>query len=423
MNKPGSINVVDIICHSFRHMDPRLISHGERVSYILMKMLEETRRYTLQEKHDIFMLGLLHDIGAYKDSEIDAMLSFDTGETMEHSVFGYLLFKTFSPLQQYADVILYHHHCNAQYYSVPISNYHRDISKLIYLADRIDIFCVQNPDGDLNAFLERYSGNTFYPSDIHWFWKTEEKYNLLDNIKSMDYQEDVSDYIERHSKLTADQTYKYLMTLIFSVDFRSDYTALHTNYAVHLSKNIAHALHLPAGSQKDIEAAALLHNVGKVSLDNQLSSPEDYDNYVKALYDDSTLAITRDILSGNIEEPILTLIEESSFLLKSWTLDEPVSISPGPSVEVLALSYLMSNALSLEMNVSYCHHPRMLSFLRDKYKSCGMDDSIFRTLEKSFDRIIENTQRSCSNIYDTYHQMMSEYRSLNIVLKHYNSKY
>lgn len=423
MNKPGPINVVDIICHSFRHLDPRLISHGERVSYILMKMLEETRRYTLQEKHDIFMLGLLHDIGAYKDSEIDAMLSFDTGESMEHSVFGYLLFKAFSPLQQYADVMLYHHHCNAQYYSVPISSYHRDIAKLIYLADRIDIFCVQNPDEDLNSFLEQYNGNTFYPSDIHWFWKTNEKYHLLENIKSTAFQQEVSDYIQRHSKLMADQTYKYLMMLIFSVDFRSDYTALHTNYAVQLSKNIARALHLPANSCKTVETAALLHNVGKVSLDNQLSTTEDYDNYLKAMYDSPTLEITKDILSGNIDEQILTLIEESFFLLKSWTMGDPITVSPTPAAEVVALSYLMSNALSLEMNVSYCHHPRLLAFLRDKYKSCGMDDSILKTLEKSFDKIIENTQRSCSTTYDTYHQMMSEYRSLNIILKHYNSKY
>ena len=80
MNKPQPINAVDVIRRSFRHLDSRLISHGERVAYILMKMLEETRRYTIKEKHDIFMLGLLHDIGAYKDSEIDSMLSFDTDE-------------------------------------------------------------------------------------------------------------------------------------------------------------------------------------------------------------------------------------------------------------------------------------------------------------------------------------------------------
>ncbi len=423
MNKPQLTNIVDIICRSFRHVDSRLISHGERVAYILMKMLEETRRYTMQEKHDIFMLGLLHDIGAYKDSEIDSMLSFDTGDTMEHSVFGHLLFKTFSPLPQYADIILYHHHCNAQYYSVPISNYHRDIAKLIYLADRIDIFCVQNTSGGLSDFLEQYSGRTFYPADIRWFWTSQEKHHILEHIESMEYQAEVTDYIKQQAKFMKDQTYKYLLTLTFSVDFRSEYTALHTDYAVHLSKNIAGALKLPVHSRNHIESAALLHNVGKVSLSTPLTASKDYDNYLRQLYDDSILDITRQILSGNVDKNILNIIEDSFLLLKCWDNEQPLSFSPAPAAEVVALSYLMSNSLSQEMNVSYCHHPRLQASLREKYYRCHMDDKILRTLETSFDKIIENTQQSCSEIYATYQQLMEEYRSLNIILQHYNNKY
>lgn len=423
MNKPQLTNIVDIICRSFRHVDSRLISHGERVAYILMKMLEETSRYTVQEKHDIFMLGLLHDIGAYKDSEIDSMLSFDNGDTMEHSVFGHLLFKTFSPLPQYADIILYHHHCNAQYYSVPISNYHRDIAKLIYLADRIDIFCVQNSPGDLSSFLEQYSGRTFYPADIRWFWTSQEKHHILEHIRSMEYQTEVTDYIKEHAKFMKDQTYKYLLTLTFSVDFRSEYTALHTDYAVHLSNNIATALKLSTHSRESVDSAALLHNVGKISLPAEVTATKDYDSYLKELYDDSTLNITRQILSGNVNDNILKIIEDSFLLLKHWADEQPLDFSPAPEAEVVALSYLMSNSLSQEMNVSYCHHPRLLALLREKYQHCHMDDKILRTLETSFDKIIENTQRSCSEIYATYQQLMAEYRSLNIILQHYNNKY
>ncbi len=185
MKKVPLINIVDVICHSFRHLDPRLINHGERVAYILMKMLDDTNRYTKQEKQDIFMLGLLHDIGAYKEKELDSILSFDLNDSMEHSVFGYLLFKTFSPLPEYADVILYHHHCNAQYYPVPISNYHRDIAKLLYLADRIDIFCVLNDAKDLDSFLSKCCGTIFLPSDIRWFQETEKKHHLLEKIHSL----------------------------------------------------------------------------------------------------------------------------------------------------------------------------------------------------------------------------------------------
>ena len=46
MSSSQLINIVDVISHSFRHLDPRLIDHGERVAYILMKMLTDTSYYT-----------------------------------------------------------------------------------------------------------------------------------------------------------------------------------------------------------------------------------------------------------------------------------------------------------------------------------------------------------------------------------------
>lgn len=423
MNGPPLINIVDVICQSFHHLDPRLINHGERVAYILMKMMEETNRYTQQEKHDIFMLGLLHDIGAYKEKEIDSMLSFDLNDSMEHSVFGYLLFKTFSPLPEYADVVLYHHHCNAQYYPVPITSYHRDIAKLIYLADRIDIFCVLNGEQGLNSFLEKCSGTVFLPSDIRWFQHTEQKYQLLEHIHSMEYQEELSAYTRDHFTLTEAQIHNYLLTFIFSVDFRNDYTALHTNYAVQLSDNISHNLKMTTNSRKTIQLATLLHNIGKISLPSKLNNTADYDQYLQQLYRTSTQDITRDILSGSVESQILNTINESFLLLECWANNRPLDFTPVPAAEIVALSYLMSNSLTSERNVSLYHHPRLLKFLQMKYQACQMNDTILRVLEKSFDQIIEKTQNACASIYNIYHRMMDEDHSLNMILLHYNNKY
>lgn len=423
MNGPPLINIVDVICQSFHHLDSRLINHGERVAYILMKMLEETNRYTQQEKHDIFMLGLLHDIGAYKEKEIDSMLSFDLNDSMEHSVFGYLLFKTFSPLPEYADIVLYHHHCNAQYYPVPITSYHRDIAKLIYLADRIDIFCVLNGAQGLHSFLEKCSGTIFLPSDIRWFQHSEKKHHILEHINSMEYQQELSAYTRDYFTLTEAQIHNYLMTFIFSVDFRNDYTALHTNYAVQLSENLSHNLKMNANSRKTIQLATLLHNIGKISLPSKLSNTADYDQYLTQLYRTSTQDITRDILSGSVESQILNTINESFLLLECWANNRPLNFVPVPAAEIVALSYLMSNSLTSERNVSLYHHPRLLKFLRMKYQICQMNDAILRVLERSFDQIIEKTQNACAQIYNTYHRMMDEDHSLNMILLHYNNKY
>ena len=245
----------------------------------------------------------------------------------------------------------------------------------------------------------------------------------MEHIKSMEFQKEVTDYIKEHSHLMGEQTRKYLMTLIFSIDFRSEYTALHTDYAIHLGKNIAHALQLPTHSNELIAAAALLHNAGKVALTKTLANEEDYNHYLQILHNDSTLDVTRQILSGNVDQQVLNLIEESALLLKCWKDNQTVTFSPTPAAEVVALSCLMSDCLSVEMNVSYCHHPRLRALLKEKYQNSGMNDRILKTVEKSFDDIIEKTQKSCSAIFDTYQQMMEEYRSLNIILQHYNNKY
>lgn len=420
MKEKELFNIVDVICHSFRHLDPRLISHGERVAYILLKMLWENNRYSPSEKHNIFMLGLLHDIGAYKDDEIDSMLSFDTEDSMEHSVFGYLLFKNFSPLPEYADVILYHHHCSAQYYSVPISEHHRDIARVIYLADRIDIFCVQREEKDLKAFLQNYSDTAFSSDDIRWFWETEEKCHILEHIRSGEYHQELSQYTRENLTLTEAQMRDYLLMFIFSVDFRNEFTVLHTSYALQLSERIAKTLRLTSTSCKTIQLAAMLHNIGKISLSSQIQTIDDYDQYLQELYHQSTQEITREILTGAVDKQIIQIIEQSFQLLECWSRNQKPSFVPFPATEIVALSYLLSDSLTLDMNVPV-HHTKLIAFLKEKYELCEMDNTILLAFEKHFDRIMQETKTACASLFDTYRKMKEEDRSLNMILLHYNN--
>ncbi|EOS24058.1 hypothetical protein C806_02498 [Lachnospiraceae bacterium 3-1] len=421
MSDSQLINIVDVICHSFRHQDPRLINHGERVAYILMKMLADTSYYTKQEKQDIFMLGLLHDIGAYKKEEIDSMLSFDMNDAMKHSIFGYLLFRNFSPLTTYADVILYHHHCNAQYYSAPISNYHRDMARLIYLADRIDIFCVVNGTEGLSSFLDKYGEATFSAANIRWFREANEKYHILDQIQNNSYQEELIRYTKEQIVLSEEEIHQYLMTFIFSVDFRSEYTALHTSDAVCLSKIFSDTLDLSSSACKTIQLATLLHNIGKVCISSDLADSKDYDHYLKELYQNSTLDITKQILSGSVDIQIIKVIEESFLILKCWTEQNNLSFSPSLAGEIVALSYLISNILTNDQALS--SHSKLMDYLEEKYQTCHMNTTILSSLEEHFHDIIEQAQKSCTAVSRTYHHVMDEFHFLSTILLHYNSKY
>ncbi len=420
--KEPLINVVNLICHTFQHVDPRLSSHGERVAYILMKMFEDKPEISPTEKQNIFMLGLFHDIGAYKEAEIDSMLSFDCNDSMEHAVFGYLLFQTFSPLPEYANTILYHHQCNAQYYSVPITDYHRRLTRILYLADRIDIFCRRNDTKELLPFLEGYRNSIFTDEDIHWFLKTDSKYHIMDALNSGSYRQEIADYTSKLS-FSSTQLHDYLLLVIFAIDFRNEYSALHTSYTVQLSQQIGSVLEFTSDSCKTTELAALLHNIGKISLSSQIENMDDYDFYLKDIYRHSTQEITKKILKDDVSNEIFDIITQSFLLLDCWAENKKITFSPTPEAEVVALSCLLSNALTLDSDIGVHHHKRLLLFLKEKYRICYMDDSILSSLERQYENIIFKAQIACSSISDTYKRMMNEYHSLNMVLIHYNKKY
>lgn len=422
MNEP-LINAADVICHAFAHIDPRLMNHGERVAYILMKIFEDKDEISSQEKQDIFMLGLLHDIGAYKEEEINTVLSFDLPDSMEHSIFGYLLFQTFSPLPEYADIILYHHRYNAQYYSVPISDYHRRLARLIYLADRIDIFCELNDPKQLYSFLNSYQNSIFTVQDIQWFQEADQKFQIVEHLLSRTYHEEVKAYTSQHLTFSDAQMHDFLVLFVFSVDFRNEYTALHTGYAVAFSQKIAAALHLTSAASKTIELAALLHNLGKVSLPARIESMDDYDWYLKKIYKPSIQDITRDILADSVPPEILRIIEQSFQLLDCLSNSKTEDFPLLPEAEIVALSYLLSNALTLDDDIGAHHYEQLLHFLKDRYHICRINDSLLLSLEKEYDAMVLDCQTSCAKLSNTFKQMMEEYHSLDMILMHYNRKY
>lgn len=416
------INITDIICRAYHYVDPRLNSHGERVAYILMEMFKDKSQFSPQEKQNIFMLGLLHDIGAYKEAETDAMLSFDQNDSLDHSVLGYLLFREFSPLKEYANVILYHHHSNAQYYAVPTSDYHRRLARILYLADRIDIFCQFNDIRGLFPFLKEYEDSIFTSEDIQWFQQADATYHILDALHSGNYRTELLHYMETMT-FSEEEIHDFLLLFIFAIDFRHEYSAVHTAYAVQISQILAKKLHFSSTSCKIAELSALLHNIGKISLSSCVENENDYDVYLKNIYKNTTQEITKKILAGNVSEQILETIQQSFSILEHWEQEKPLNFSPTPVAEVVALACLLSNVLTLESDTHTKHSSSLISFLHNKYRHCAMNDKILSSLEQEEQEILHDAKTSCSSLSNTYKDMMNDYHSLNVVLLHYNQKY
>ena len=149
--------IIGIVRRALSKIDPRLIDHGERVGYIALKICEHCGQCAEIDLSRLFILCVLHDIGAYKTEEIDNMVQFEVDSVFDHSLYGYLFLKSTNHLSQFADALLYHHTdytspllqtCNCSKYA-----------QLIHLADRVDVL-LSSGSSDLSQ-LRQLSGTQF----------------------------------------------------------------------------------------------------------------------------------------------------------------------------------------------------------------------------------------------------------------------
>ncbi|MFQ9509753.1 MAG: hypothetical protein ACLRZ7_02190 [Lachnospiraceae bacterium] len=80
-----STNTWNIICETLSRIDPRLVDHGKRVSFIAYKIMSYQNNIPIKDFTKRMMTCLLHDIGAYKTDEIDDMLDFEIKEIWNHT--------------------------------------------------------------------------------------------------------------------------------------------------------------------------------------------------------------------------------------------------------------------------------------------------------------------------------------------------
>ena len=89
MNIIKDQDVIIILKTMLNRLDDRLVDHGERVAYLCLELMRYMN-VSEEEYLHVAKLALLHDIGAYKTEEVDALLSFESEDVWEHAIYGYL---------------------------------------------------------------------------------------------------------------------------------------------------------------------------------------------------------------------------------------------------------------------------------------------------------------------------------------------
>lgn len=301
MNGATAIN---ILRKSLNRMDRRLVNHGDRVAYILYHMIKCDDSYAKDDLDRFLILGLLHDVGAYATEEIDSMLSFDTQRVWPHSVYGYLYLRYLSPLQRYADIILYHHLDYSKFHM--IDYFLKNISMYLNIADRLDIHLLQNQGIFNKIILEQFRGTRFSPHGLDLLYQAENTYGLVDKINNGSYVQELDRIIGDIDISNADCR-EYLKLLVFSIDFKQENTVYRTITTHIVANRIAHKFEVARKDEDRLYYASLLYDVG------MLSVPEDITNSPRTLNPQERslvnrhVAVTEETLKGLVSDEVLEI--------------------------------------------------------------------------------------------------------------------
>ncbi len=256
--------------------------HGERVAFMAVECARQLR-WDEHQIDELFHVALLHDLGVSSSRVHKQLISEMDWEGAElHCVLGEYYLANFTPLAHLAPVIRHHHTHWDELQGSELPEQHALAANLIYMTDRVDALNAQFSQQEFESneakrlaireVIEQSRGSRFAPvlvdcfsrlSENDAFWLTLEPLNISDFIHDMENhgQNVLSDYDEIRQ-----------LSLIFAriVDAKSDFTYNHSMGVARLSRYLAELAELPEHRVALIEIAALLHDLGKLGVPDEI---------------------------------------------------------------------------------------------------------------------------------------------------------
>lgn len=393
-------DIVNIVMNTLNLFSGELVEHGKRVSFSVYKMLVYQKKYNAAQKRDICFLALMHDIGAFKTEEVNKLLNFEFTDITEHSIYGYLFFQLFSPLRSLAPAILYHH---TKYEDMQnVEPFFREISQIIQIADRADIF--QRHGKDVYDYIDKYQDTVFDRDVVTLFKEANEDFSGTDD----EYYHAMYDV-----PFTPREVEDFFRMIISIIDFRSRQTVTHTIITSRLSVEIALLFEMSGEDIEKIKYGSLLHDLGKMATPVEiLESPERLNAKEMAVMR-RHVEMTERVLKGNIDPEVLNIAARHHERLdgsgyhkgleeKDLTLSE----------RIVAVADIMSALCGVRTYKAAFPKEKIIDILLEMSENGYIDKEVAKTVTDNFDALLSKVKEETTAAISAYETINSEHKRL-----------
>lgn len=300
----STLGIYNVIRRAMGCMDSRLLLHGEITGYIFYNMLKADGGYTDAELAEYTLIGMLHDIGLLKTGYKDDIVTCETTNVWAHSIYGYLFLKYLSPVDDKAEIVLYHHlpYCLHQH----IKSKRLKETEFLALADKMDVFMRMEGHSMEKDYFTKQSNVQFSARAMEVFQSAQSKFNFMEKMKTDAYQQEMGSLFGRVN-LSEKKKKGFLEMLVYSIDFRSQQTVIHTMATKNFALSIGRLLRVPTMELQILYYGALLHDIGKIVIPlSILEAPRRLtDEEMRVMK--AHVVITEKILRGVLDDRIVNV--------------------------------------------------------------------------------------------------------------------
>lgn len=405
-------SLFEIIRRACNCVDPRLMDHGFRVAYIVSRIVRAMNVTDETKIRDSCMLALLHDVGAYKTEEISQMVQFETENVWNHSVYGSLFIKYFSPLQAFSEVILYHHTPWEKLEKAEgVSSEVKMLAQIINIADRIDIYMEMNPDTRelCEQRIKKEKGRKFAPGLVDLVIEND----LVRPAEISADDNKVFNFIMGEEPLTQEEITEYLKMLIYTIDFRSRHTVTHTVTTASISSEIAKRMNLDDEYQNKIMCGALLHDVGKIGIPVEiLEFPGKLSPQAMKIMR-GHVEITEQIFGGVIDDTVqqIALRHHEKMDGSGYPLGlkgEELSVGE----RIVAIADIVSALAGTRSYKQAYPKDRIVNIIAGLKEENKIDARIADIMISQYDEIMDETAVRCRPVMERYQRIQDDYVNL-----------
>lgn len=256
------------------------IMHGKRVAYIACEIGKKLG-WRESKLDKVMLMSMLHDCGVSSTGVHHSIVSqLDWEDAYVHCAIGESLLHEVPFYEGFAEVIAFHH-SHWESFADHVDEETKLYANLIYLADRIDALRSQfgahlmHEQETIRALIETHSPSMFAPKLCEAFVEVSQRdsfWYYLDPLALPYYFKDWIDQGEIKA-VPFDHLKKIALMFAGVVNAKLSQDDKHTLKMASLSRFIAQLYNLSLRDQETIELCALLYNLGKLRIPDQIVEP------------------------------------------------------------------------------------------------------------------------------------------------------